>query len=816
MFPLQDAMWWFEGRLLAQAGTIDIAEGAPTGFDWSAVLYFGSGFVVFVAFVIGIYAAVKFLRGQSSKTTVAPVSVIGKEQRRRIQAAVDRGDYESAGDLLARAGAHDDAAELYVKCRAYTKAAQEYQRIGNTAQTIHYYKQAGDITTAAGIYADSGQHMAAAAEYFAASDFGRSGEQYALAGDDRRAAENFERAEKFLKAAKYYEVCELPIKAADNYAAHFEEALGRAAGDLDEVTRDREFAQRAGNLYKEHGRSQKAGRIYQLAGYYAEAAQSLRTTGDYTGAAQMLMKAEKPLLAADLLEEAGEREKAFRMRAEAALEQGDKETAAQMFRDSGDEDRAAELFEELGDYDQAAQVFERRGFQQRAMALYEKAEMWGHAARCAETAQKWAKAAELFHRASDVDGELRALLAGGEFFRAGQLQFEHRRYDDALASLVRIDSRDDDYAKGLELQGDVLRAQNRNEKAYSKYRSACGNREVSEQTLPLYYKMARSLEEASDLKSALEHYKNILAVDRNFEDVGLRTKAVRGRMRRGSLPGVNTSSGIFAAPENAAGENQRYEILEEIARGGMGIVYKARDTVLGRVVAFKVLGENLRDNETAVKYFLREARAAAALSHPNIVTVYDAGEQTDEYYMAMEFVEGTTLKELIRRKGALPEDQVRYIAVHCCRALHYAHSKGIIHRDIKSGNVMITRDKSLKIMDFGLAKFVREYQKDHTQQVGTPFYMSPEQIIGTDIDHRTDLYSLGCTVYECATGTVPFFKGDLGYHHVHTKPPPPRGINPALSKETEQLILRMLEKDPHKRFQTAKEIIEAITVRERG
>ena len=121
---------------------------------------------------------------------------------------------------------------------------------------------------------------------------------------------------------------------------------------------------------------------------------------------------------------------------------------------------------------------------------------------------------------------------------------------------------------------------------------------------------------------------------------------------------------------------------------------------------------------------------------------------------------------------------------------------------------MITRYKALKVMDFGLAKFMREYQKDHTQQVGTPFYMSPEQIIGKNIDFRSDLYSLGCTIFECATGTVPFFKGDLSYHHVHTKPPSPRSVNPALSRDLERVILRMLEKNPDERYQSAKEIMD--------
>ncbi len=818
MAPLDLVTVWVSGNLLlAQAGgTIDIAEGAPRGTDWASTVGFLAVPILLLAAAYGGWRFLQTYRRSTQKTTVAPVELIGKEQRRRIQDAVERQDYEGAGDLLAKTGSHDEAAQNYIRARAYEKAALEFQKSGNTAQAIHYFKQAGNVATAAAIYAEQGEHMAAAAEYFAAGDFGHSAEQYALAGDDRRAAENFERSGKLLKAGKYYEVAGLQQKAAENYAAYFKGALAKAGGVLAEVEQDRQYARRAGDIFRDNGQTQKAGSIYQAGGFFGEAAQCLRTTGDFTGAAQMLMKAAKPLQAAEVLEEAGEREAALRMRAEAALADEDFRAAAALFRDAGDDERAAELFERVEEWGEAAQIHERRGMQQRAMELFERAEMWAYAARCAETAQKWESAADLYHKANDVDGELRALIASERHFDAGRLQFEHRRYDDALTTLLRIDSRDEDYIRGLELQGDVLRSQNRHEKAYSKYRSALGNRGVKENTVALCYKMARALEESDDLKAALEQFEAILEFDKNYEDVSLRTKAVRGRLRRERLPSRTASSGIFSAPANPSGEAQRYEVLEEIARGGMGIVYKARDTVLGRVVAYKVLGENLRDNETAVKYFLREARAAAALSHPNIVTVYDAGEQGNEYYMAMEFVEGTTLKELIRRKGALPEDQVRYITVHCCRALQYAHSKGIVHRDIKSGNVMITRDKALKIMDFGLAKFVREYQKDHTQQVGTPFYMSPEQIIGTDIDHRADLYSLGCTIYECATGTVPFFKGDLGYHHVHTKPPGPRGINPALSRQMEKVILRLLEKDPSDRFQHAKDIIEDVAVKERG
>ncbi len=521
----------------------------------------------------------------------------------------------------------------------------------------------------------------------------------------------------------------------------------------------------------------------------------------------MLIDANQPMLAAQILDEAGEEQRASRMRAEAALADGDEGTAAESFRKAGENEQAAELFVRVGNFNMAAELFEAAERYEDACDLYVQVGKLGNAARCAEHMGSYSRAATLYEEAGDVDGQLRMLSALGDNFKAGRMLFELRRFGDALQTLELIDSRDPLYQRSLELQGDVMRAQGRHEKAYSRYRAALGTREINLETLSVVYKMGRALEEVQDFAGAMQNYSLVQEVDPRYEDAALRLRSLRERQRRGKSP---TSSGLFSS-NDLSGEEQRYEILGEIARGGMGIVYKARDTVLGRVVAFKVLGENLRENETAVKYFLREARAAAALSHSNIVTIYDAGEQDGEFYMAMELVEGTTLKELIQRVGALPEDQVRYIIINCCRALQYAHSKGIIHRDIKSGNVMITRDKTLKVMDFGLAKFLREYQNNHTQQVGTPFYMSPEQIIGKDIDFRSDLYSLGCMAFECGTGTVPFFKGDLTYHHLHTKPPSPRALNPKLGKEIEGMILKMLAKTPDERFQSAGDIIKALS-----
>ncbi|MGM0557505.1 MAG: protein kinase domain-containing protein [Myxococcota bacterium] len=796
--------------LLAQAGThIDIAEGADQGGGWQSGLAIVFGAIIAVGIIAGIFFAVRSLREKlASNTPRSTPDSVGKETRRRVKKALSRGDYEGAGDLLVRAGEYEDASEIYLQGKSFLKAARAFRETGNLAQAIHYFKKAGEYEQAALLYAKDGQHRAAAAEFHAAQDFEKSAEHYEAAGDHRRAAENYERVDRFLDAARNYEQSESFRKAAQNYKQHFEQRLEEVDGELDELGEEREYARKAGEMFRDAGDQGRASEVFHKAGFLAEAADCLRTSGDFTRAADLLMQAKQPLRAAQVLEEGGQKQKAARMRAEAALIEGDRIEAAELFQIAGDYDRAAELFEDVGRTEQAAILYEDLEEFSKAAELFEEAEKFGMAARCAEAAEKLSKAAELYGEAGDIDSQIRILRDQGDYFRAGRLLFEHRRFDEGLAVLESIDSSDPIYLRSLELQGDIYRAQGRYEKAYSRYRSALGNREVDKSTLPLFYKMARSLEEEQDLTGALDHYNAIVDVDSHFEDAKLRLEGIQKRLRRGSMPGTS-NSGIFQAQDGGEdGLQRRYDIIDEVARGGMGIVYRARDTVLGRVVAFKILGENLRDNETAVKYFLREARAAAALSHPNIVTIYDAGEQDGEYYMAMEFVEGTTLKQLIKRTGALSEDKVRYILINCCRALHYAHSKGVIHRDIKSGNVMLTRDKSLKIMDFGLAKFLKEYQNNHTQQVGTPFYMSPEQIIGKDIDFRSDLYSLGCTVYECATGTVPFFKGDLSYHHVHTKPPGPRSINPALSKDFERVILKLLAKDPDERFQSAKSVIE--------
>jgi serine/threonine-protein kinase len=229
--------------------------------------------------------------------------------------------------------------------------------------------------------------------------------------------------------------------------------------------------------------------------------------------------------------------------------------------------------------------------------------------------------------------------------------------------------------------------------------------------------------------------------------------------------------------------------------------------VLDRTVAFKVLPETLKENPQALRNFLREAKSAAQLNHPNIVTVYDAGEQDGAYYIAMEYVDGNTLKEIVKRRGKISSGGIVHVLAQMCEALAYAHEQKIVHRDVKTANTMWTRDRKAKIMDFGLAKVIEEVRNHTTVVSGTPYYMSPEQTLGKNVDHRTDLYSLGVTIFEMATGTLPFREGNLPYHHVHTQPPDPRELVPDLPPLIANIIGRCMEKDPANRYQSAREIL---------
>jgi eukaryotic-like serine/threonine-protein kinase len=260
----------------------------------------------------------------------------------------------------------------------------------------------------------------------------------------------------------------------------------------------------------------------------------------------------------------------------------------------------------------------------------------------------------------------------------------------------------------------------------------------------------------------------------------------------------------------------RYELDGVVGRGGMAEVYRARDIRLDRIVAVKTLREDLARDQTFQARFRREAQSAASLNHPSIVAVYDTGEDmlgpTPVPYIVMEYVDGRTLRDLLRDDRRLLPERALEITDGVLRALDYSHRNGIVHRDIKPGNVMLTRAGDVKVMDFGIARAVSDAQATMTQTaqvIGTAQYLSPEQARGERVDARSDLYSTGCLLYELLTGRPPF-TGDspvaIAYQHVRENPIPPSRVDPEIPAWADSIVLKAMAKDPGDRYQSAGEM----------
>jgi tRNA A-37 threonylcarbamoyl transferase component Bud32 len=270
----------------------------------------------------------------------------------------------------------------------------------------------------------------------------------------------------------------------------------------------------------------------------------------------------------------------------------------------------------------------------------------------------------------------------------------------------------------------------------------------------------------------------------------------------------------------------RYKVTKEIGRGAMGIVYQGYDPKIDRIVALKTIRKDRlaesRDVEDLVMRFQKEARAAGKLVHPNIIIIYDTGEDEETAYIAMEYIEGDTLENLIQKGIRFPMEKIIDVMDQICDGLEYTHRQGIVHRDLKPSNIMLVKGNRVKITDFGISKVVGAPSSPFTQAgifLGTPSYMSPEQIGGRKIDGRSDLFSLGIILYQLLTGEKPFVANTIStllYKIVNKEPAPPSRIDSSIPSRYDEVIAKALAKDPDKRYQTAKHFVEDLKRAYRG
>jgi serine/threonine-protein kinase len=289
-------------------------------------------------------------------------------------------------------------------------------------------------------------------------------------------------------------------------------------------------------------------------------------------------------------------------------------------------------------------------------------------------------------------------------------------------------------------------------------------------------------------------------LERSFSLLNLATGSADAGVSQMPTTFMNVSSAL----------ESRYQILKELGRGGMGLVFQAYDKELKEQVAIKILSPLLSNDRDALERLKREVSSARRVTHPNVIRIHDISEMNNLHFISMEFFEGITLKDYIQKTGPLPLMQAFNIASQICDGLDAAHRKGVIHRDLKSQNIIIGASNQVKIIDFGLAR--SEHLEGLTATgliMGTPEYMAPEQVAGKSVDERSDIYSLGIILYEMFTGRVPFTGESpiaVGFKQLKEDPLKPRDIHPQLPAEVESVILQAIQKNPLSRFLSVTEL----------
>jgi CHASE2 domain-containing sensor protein/tRNA A-37 threonylcarbamoyl transferase component Bud32 len=338
----------------------------------------------------------------------------------------------------------------------------------------------------------------------------------------------------------------------------------------------------------------------------------------------------------------------------------------------------------------------------------------------------------------------------------------------------------------------------------------------------ILYNLGLDYERKRMFNKAVAVYQYIGDHDAKYRDIDAKIKKLNvasDTMIFGLGMGARSDDGTLLIDENTRPTLGRYEVTKELGKGAMGIVYEGRDPTIGRVTAIKTIRftEEYEEEEAEriKEQFFREAETAGMLSHPHIVTIYDAGEDHDLSYIAMEFLDGYDLKEHARPDNLLPiRETIGYMA-DVAEALGYAHSKGVVHRDIKPANIMLCRGGMVKVTDFGIARAMASSKTKTGVVKGTPFYMSPEQITGKKVDGRTDIYSLGVVLYELLTGVQPFRADDLTaliYKITSEAPQPLSELNPKVPKAVAQIVEKALTKDREKRYQKAEHIAQHLRI----
>ncbi len=771
----------------------------------------------------GVMVVTNLVCGALIVWSLAQILLGGGPQQRLERTLMSRGDFIGAAQMRARKGDKKGALALYRKGKEWNEAARIALELGREAEAAEMLRRAG------------GHHLGEAARLFR-----RSGDIASAQRCDRGLAEWLTTRGRYDEAVEAWTRAGDPKRAAGAAVLALDEgrfssshtALPAARRAVEQVGDQRSLArlhelegnwQAAAHAWRSAGEHGVAAEIFRKAGLIHDAAVSESAAGHHREAAQLRLRQLETLR--DRLATAKNRRGTDAEEIENLKQQIEREETQLIpaLAELGMRREMLELIRASGRAEDAVATLLEQGEEAEAAEFAINAQQWQIAAPLLERLSRWGEASDIYELAGDIEAAARCAEKAGEDERALQLYrglgipvgtancMARLGYlQDALVELHRA---------GLIREAcEVLKnhpgpvpdiphvildmAKWSRENLSPEASIACLQRAVigvalQPGRLGPAVALAHELYQAGERAPAMAQLERVLAFDYSCEPARkLRAviEADRGAKRPG---GDRAAAGAAGGSKRELAAQQRYEILTTLGRGGMGVVYKARDTRLERDVAIKVLRTTSAEEAARLG---QEAKAAATLNHPGIVTIHDFEAGFDGYFIAMEFVPGEAMENLLKKDPERIRKRLPQLLLRLADAIAYAHSRHVIHRDLKPGNILLTPDHEVKILDFGIAARLDRGDGEKISISGTPFYMAPEQIRGQPPTPATDIYSFGATAFHLATGRPPFHTGNVIDAHLSEPPPDPLDLVPDLEPELGRIILRCLEKEPEDRY----------------
>lgn len=735
------------------------------------------------------------------------LSFLSRDPKRSAEEALLAGDRARAMELFTRSGEWRRAAELAAELADDEKLVRFSltAALGKPPQG-----RLPDPLAAAEMLASRGHSTDAILLFERGGALLQAGEAARAAGEPLRAARYFRQAGDWLEAARCFEAegkLREALQVVEEGLRNLERTVGGSLGgrerieELDLVRAD--LLLRTGrvdsavNLLCSMPPSARAIELLVREGRHAEAIQRYIERGQIEEASHLASRAPNP----------------ERLQAQILLGTGRPAEAGHLLAQLGLAREAAEAYEKAQDWSRAAYRWEAAGEPRRAAEAYEKANRPRDAARCYTAAGMPLRASEASARATG-SGATKTPASGVRSSPTLETVRSHLMTGDkarAASLLLRMRPEETDFGEGAVLLAPLLIEEGFGEDALRHLRRVPPGGAPQVEIERRYWE-SRCLEAMGQTEAAIAGFERVLASEPGHG--GARQRLAKLRPATEAAPAEGRVAATDGLPTMGGRLAGRYQIIAVLGRGGMGRVYKARDLELDEIVALKTLVTPEDDNAAEQERLLREVQICRRISHPNVVRAHDIGRFPGGLFITMEYIEGRDLPKVIAEESPLPFARIRFLLSEIAAGLHEAHSQGIIHRDLKPGNIMITASR-LKILDFGIAAMAGLGSRlTRTGFVmGTPMYMSPDQILGRELDGRSDLYSLGLIVYTLISGQEPYPLIEptaLIFKQLQEAPADIRQLRPETPEPWAALLDRLLAKDPQDRFPSAQEVLDAL------